>query len=123
MTPEHDTTTTGPQHHPAAEHLIAFMHRQHPDHMSILQESLDECAAEGDPIAAAFGSTLRNMATEQPVCDRDLFALAWMISTMQSPLPDEYYLDGILDDLDDLNERPDLDELENLGDTTEFKHP
>jgi len=120
MTPEHDTTPTGPQAHPAAEHLVAFMSNQHPDNMRILQESLDECAAEGDPIAASFAQTLRDVGTEQPVSDRDLFALAWMISTMQSPLPDEFYDSGELNGLD---EQPSLEELEHLGDNTEPSHP
>jgi hypothetical protein len=65
--------------HPAAKVAKAWIERQPIEDLALYQESLDTCAQNGNKLAQVCGATLRRLMWGQPVGDRYVLGLAWVL--------------------------------------------
>lgn len=65
--------------HPAASHAMEWL-REHPiPELMLWQESFASCAIEGNRAAELCGETLRRAMAGEPVSDRYLLGLCWVM--------------------------------------------
>jgi hypothetical protein len=78
MTPERGTL--GPtEPHPSAHHAMAYIRSIPYTEMCALREALASCAIDGNREAVIACKTLRLLEAHEPVSDRYLMGLAWML--------------------------------------------
>jgi len=69
--------------HPAAHSALRYIQELGPEQHSILLESLSSCAVEGNRLAEICAETLHRMMAGEPVSDRYVLGLAWMVRDME----------------------------------------
>lgn len=77
--------------HPSARAALTWVVKAGPVQHTIWQESLASCALSGNRMAEICSETLRRVMYAEPVSDRYILGLAYMLLTMQ--------LKGLVDDL------------------------
>jgi len=78
MTEDRSTLKPG-EPHPCASYALEYIRKLSWNELAILQESLSSCAIEGNRLAEVCGGTLRRLMNHEPVSDRYVLALAWMV--------------------------------------------
>lgn len=67
------------EYHPAASSAMAYIKSLSFEDLAIWQESFASNAIAGNRLAEICSETLRRILTNEPVSDRYLLGLAWMI--------------------------------------------
>lgn len=70
----------GHEHHPAADLALEWIRNVSVMDLTLWQETFTEGANQGDRLAEACANTLDRMLSGEPVSDRDLLGLAWVMS-------------------------------------------
>ena len=72
-------TLAGMETHPAALDALEWMRHLDWEELLKWQEAFSCCAMEGNRVGEVCGETLERLTTGQPVSDRYLLGLAWVI--------------------------------------------
>ena len=70
--------------HPAAIDALRYVKELGFMRQSTIMESLSNCAIEGNRLAEVCGETLRRVLNSEPVSDRYVLGLAWIICAMDT---------------------------------------
>jgi len=79
-----DNVDSMPAPHPAsylALNWLCTLFEQCPDLVGVIKHSCDSNAIEGNELAAVCGETLRRLMNNEPVGDRDVLGLAWVVNS------------------------------------------
>lgn len=71
------------EYHPAATSAMAYIRSLGYVKLAQVLESLASCAIEDNRLAEICGETLRRVIEGEPVSDRYLLGLAWVIKEME----------------------------------------
>jgi len=69
--------------HPMAEEALCYLSRIPYDKLLQYQGVFASCAIEGNRVGEVCGETLGRLLDKEPVSDRYLLGLAWMIRDME----------------------------------------
>lgn len=79
---EENTLSPG-EPHPGAEYARNYLLSLNADTLMIWQESFSSCAVGGNHLGSICSETLRRLLDGEPVSDRYIMGLAWVIWSME----------------------------------------